>query len=164
MPFVSIDVWTIIMQWGNLLILMWLFKKFLFKPVMAILDARNDEIKNIYDEAEAVKKDAEELKNEYDSKLNGARDEAEEIVKFAVKNAKISSDEIISDAQSRAASIVERANEKILIERKKAVNEAKNELSDMALTIAGKVIERQINSDDDKRMIEKFIEELGDVS
>lgn len=164
MPFVSIDVWTIIMQWGNLLILMWLFKKFLFKPVMAILDARNDEIKNIYDEAEAVKKDAEELKNEYDSKLNGARDEAEEIVKFAVKNAKISSDEIISDAQSKAASIVERANEKILIERKKAVNEAKNELSDMALTIAGKVIERQINSDDDKRMIEKFIEELGDVS
>lgn len=164
MPFVSIDVWTIIMQWGNLLILMWLFKKFLFKPVMAILDARNDEIKNIYDEAEAVKKDAEELKNEYDSKLSGARDEAEEIVKFAVKNAKISSDEIISDAQSKAASIVERANEKILIERKKAVNEAKNELSDMALTIAGKVIERQINSDDDKRMIEKFIEELGDVS
>ncbi|MBE7012853.1 MAG: F0F1 ATP synthase subunit B [Ruminococcaceae bacterium] len=164
MPFVSIDVWTIIMQWGNLLILMWLFKKFLFKPVMAILDARNDEIKNIYDEAEAVKKDAEELKNEYDSKLNGARDEAEEIVKFAVKNAKISSDEIISDAQSKAASIVERANEKILIERKKAVNEAKNELSDMALTIAGKVIERQINSYDDKRMIEKFIEELGDVS
>ena len=146
MPFVSIDVWTIIMQWGNLLILMWLFKKFLFKPVMAILDARNDEIKNIYDEAEAVKKDAEELKNEYDSKLSGARDEAEEIVKFAVKNAKISSDEIISDAQSKAASIVERANEKILIERKKAVNEAKNELSDMALTIAGKVIERQINS------------------
>ncbi len=164
MPFVSIDVWTIIMQWGNLLILMWLFKKFLFKPVMSILDARNDEIKNRYDEAENARKSANELKEEYDRRMGDAKEEAEEIVKSAVKTAKRSSDEIISDAQSKASTIMERANEKIEIERKKAVNDAKNELSDMALTIAGKVIERQINAEDNKRMIEKFIDELGDVS
>ena len=164
MPFVSIDLWTIIMQWGNLLILLLLFKKFLFKPVMSILEARENEIKKMYDEAEAARSDADEMKSEYTAKLNTARDEAEEIVKNAVKTAKSSSDEIISDAQQKAVSIMERANEKIEIERKTAINQAKNELSDMALTIAGKVIERDINADDHNAMIDKFIEELGDAS
>lgn len=164
MPFVSIDLWTIIMQWGNLLILLLLFKKFLFKPVMSVLEARENEIKKMYDEAEAARSDADEMKSEYTAKLNTARDEAEEIVKNAVKTAKSSSDEIISDAQQKAVSIMERANEKIEIERKTAINQAKNELSDMALTIAGKVIERDINADDHNAMIDKFIEELGDAS
>lgn len=164
MPFVSIDLWTIIMQWGNLLILLLLVKKFLFKPVMSVLEARENEIKNMYDEAENARNSANELKSEYTAKLNNARDEAEEIVKSAVKTAKTSSEEIISDAQDKAMAIMERANEKIEIERKTAINQAKNDLSDMALTIAGKVIERDINADDHNAMIDKFIEELGDVS
>ncbi len=164
MPFVSIDVWTIIMQWGNLLILLLLIKKFLFKPVMSILEARESEIKNMYDEAENARSTANELKSEYTAKLDTARGEAEEIVKTAVKTAKSSSEEIISDAQDKAAAIMERANEKIEIERKTAINQAKNDLSDMALTIAGKVIERDINADDHSAMIDKFIEELGDAS
>ena len=164
MPFISIDVWTIIMQWGNLLILLLLMKKFLFKPVMSVLEARENEIKNMYDQAETAKNEADGLKKEYDEKLNEARGEAEEIVKTAVRTAKTSSDEIIFDAQEKAAAIIERANEKIFIERKSAINDAKNELSDMALTIAEKVIERDIKPEDHDRMIEKFIEELGDVS
>jgi len=164
MPFVSIDVWTIIMQWGNLLILLLLIKKFLFKPVMAILEARDSEIKSIYNEAEESRQNANALKDEYTSKLDNARLEAEEIVKTAVMTAKQSSDEIVSEAQEKARTLVERANEKILVERKVAVNEVKNNLSDIALTIAGKVIERDINSDDHNKMIEKFIEELGDAS
>lgn len=164
MPFVSIDVWTIIMQWGNLLILLWLFKKFLFKPVMAILEARENEIKDMYNEAENARSKADELKSEYTAKLDNARDEADEIVKSAVKTAKSASDEIITNAQVKANALIERANEKIEIERKSAINQAKNDLSDMALTIAGKVIERDINADDHSKMIDKFIEELGDAS
>ncbi|MBQ6998616.1 MAG: F0F1 ATP synthase subunit B [Clostridia bacterium] len=164
MPFVSIDVWTIIMQWGNLLILLWLIKKFLFKPVMSILEARENEIKNMYDEAEEARSTADELKTQYTAKLNNARDEADEIVKTAVKTAKNTSDEIISDAQDKATALIERANEKIEVERKSAINQAKNDLSDMALTIAGKVIERDINAADHSKMIDKFIEELGDAS
>lgn len=164
MPFVSIDVWTIIMQWGNLLILLLLVKKFLFKPVMSVLEARENEIKNMYTEAENARSIADELKSEYTDKLNSARDEADEIVKTAVKTAKTTSDEIISDAQDKAAALMERANEKIEIERKTAINQAKNDLSDIALTIAGKVIERDINADDHSAMIDKFIQELGDAS
>ena len=164
MSFVSIDLWTIIMQWGNLFILLLLFKKFLFKPVMAVLEAREKEIKDIYSEAESSRTDADNMKAEYSAKLNNARDEAEEIVRSAVKTAKASSDEIIADAQTKATAIMERANEKIEIERKNAVNQAKNDLSDMALTIAGKVIERDIKAEDHNAMIDKFIEELGDAS
>lgn len=164
MPFVSIDLWTVIMQWGNLLILLLLMKKFLFKPVMAVLEKRNDEIKASYDEAEVAKSEAQAFKEEYSEKLSGARKEAEDIVKTAVKNAKITSDEIIAEAQEKATSMIERANQKILVEQKSAVNEAKNEISDMAIAIAGKVIEKDINADDHSRMIEKFIEEMGEAS
>lgn len=164
MPFVSIDMWTIIMQWGNLLILLLLMKKFLFKPVMAVIEKRNDEIKAAYDEAEAAKAEANGLREEYTKKLAGARAEAEELVKDAVKNAKITSEDIIAEAQAKASSMVERANEKILVEQKRAVNEAKNEISDMAIAIAGKVVEKDINLSDHSRMIEKFIEEMGEAS
>lgn len=164
MPFVSIDLWTIIMQWGNLLILMLLFKKFLFKPVMSILKAREDEIQNMYADAQSHLDSANKLEKEYNEKINSARGEAEEIVKNAVKTAKTSSEEIISDAKEKADAIFERANEKIELERKAAVNDAKNSISDMAITIAEKVIERDINEADHSQMIDKFIEELGDAS
>lgn len=164
MSFVSIDLWTIIMQWGNLFILLFLVKKFLFKPVMSILEEREKEIGDIYEEAENARTNAETLKQEYTEKLNKARDEAEEIVKNAVMNAKLSSDEIVSEAQERATSIIERANEKILLERKATVNEVKNNISDIALSIAEKVIVRDIKREDHDEMIDKFIEELGDAS
>lgn len=164
MSFVSIDLWTIIMQWGNLFILLFLVKKFLFKPVMSILEEREKEIGDIYEEAENARTNAETLKQEYTEKLNKARDEAEEIVKNAVMNAKLSSDEIVTEAQERATSMIERANEKILLERKATVNEVKNNISDIALSIAEKVIVRDIKREDHDEMIDKFIEELGDAS
>lgn len=164
MPFVSIDMWTIIMQWGNLLILLLLMKKFLFKPVMAVLEKREDEIKASYEKAEKVRNDADELKKEYTKKISATYTEADEIVKVAVKSAKIAADDIVSEAKDKANAILERANEKILIEQKSAVDEAKNEISDMAIAIAGKVIEKDINPSDHSRMIEKFIEEMGEVS
>lgn len=164
MPFVSIDLWTIIMQWGNLFILLFLVKKFLFKPVMSVLEAREKEIGDIYKEAEDSRAIAETLKQEYTEKLDKARDEAEEIVKTAVLNAKLSSDAIVSEAHEKATSMIERANEKIALERKATVNEVKNNISDIALSIAEKVIVRDIKKEDHDEMIDKFIEELGDAS
>lgn len=164
MPFVSIDIWTIIMQWGNLLILLLLMKKFLFMPVMAVLEKRADEIKASYKEAERAKNEAYALENEYTKKLASAYSKADEIVKTAVESAKTASDDIVSEAKDKANAILERANEKILIEQKSAVDEVKNEISDIAITIAGKIIEKDITPSDHICMIEEFIEEMGEAS
>ena len=80
---------------------------------MSILKAREDEIQNMYADAQSHLDSASKLEKEYNEKINSARGEAEEIVKNAVKTAKTSSEEIISDAKEKADAIFERANEKI---------------------------------------------------
>ena len=111
---------------------------------------------SIYDEAE-------ELKTEYESRLSSAKTEAEDIVKSATRNAALKSEEIISDAHSRAQEIIERADKQIEAERRNAENELKNEVSDIALTIASKVIESELDEEKHKKLIDSFIAEMGDA-
>lgn len=164
LPFVSIDTWTIIMQWGNLIVLMIILKKLLFDRVMKVLNERDREINEMYSKADTAQKNAEALKAEYSGKIAEAKTEADEIMKAAVKKANANSEEILNEAQLRVNSMMASADEKIKAERKKVMSGARDELSDMAVTLAGKIIEKDINAADHSRMIEDFIEELGDVS
>ena len=121
LSFVTIDVWTMIMTWGNLLILFFAMKKFLFKPVKAIMDKRQEEIEKSISSAEIAKKDAENLKCEYVLKLSEAKAEADSIIKTAVKNAQLKEEEIIKDANKKAADILERADKEIENQKKAAL-------------------------------------------
>ena len=85
MSFVTIDVWTLIFTWGNLIILYLLLKKFLFKPVNNVLDAREKEISDMYSDAETAKSGAENMRDEYTKRLTGAKQEAENILSSAKK-------------------------------------------------------------------------------
>ena len=92
---VSIAPWTMIFQILNLLLLTVLFKKFLFKPVTEILDKRKSEIENHYSEAEKAENDAKTLKQGYEAKMAGARQEADQVIKTATDSANVMSGEII---------------------------------------------------------------------
>ena len=162
LPFVTIDVWTIIFTWGNLLILFLLMKKFLFKPVRKMMLDRENEVKAMYEGAEKSMSDAKELKTEYETRLSSAKTEAENIVKSATRSAALKSEEIIADAHTRAQEIIERADKQIEAERRNAENELKNEVSDIALAIASKVIESELNEEKHKKLIDGFIAEMGD--
>ena len=80
----------------------------------------------------------------------------------AQKTAAQRSEEILSQAQKQAAQIKTKAASDIEMEKKKAINEAKNEISELAMAIAGKVVARELNDADQDGMIDRFIEELGD--
>ena len=86
------------------------------------------------------------------------------MVKKAAKSAKLHSESILNDAQAKAEILLVRADEKIQAERKSVLNQAKNEISDMAVSIAGKIIEKDLSAADHTAMIEKFITELGEIS
>ncbi|MBO7149096.1 MAG: F0F1 ATP synthase subunit B [Clostridia bacterium] len=163
LDFVTIDVWTLIFTWGNLLILFLLMKKFLFKPVRKMMLDRENEVKEMYSDAEKSKNDADALKADYESRLSSAKQEAEEIVKNATRSATLKSEEIIADAQKNAAGIIARADKQIEAEKRNAENELKNEMSDLALSIASKVIEKEIDEDKHKELIDSFIEKMGEV-
>lgn len=159
---VDFKYWTFIAQICNLLIQMLLFKKFLFKPIKAIIEKRRLEVGQIYNEAEEARVAAEHDKAEYSHKLLAANEEASQIVRNAAERAGKQGGEILQEAQNKAQSLLKKADEDIAQEKIKAMNEIKNDISQMALDIAQKVVEREIRPEDHKALIEEFIASVGD--
>ena len=157
---VAFEGWTFIAQILNLFIQMYLFKRFLFKPIQKILAQRQQEVDAIY----SAKQDAESAKAEYEGHLLTARTEAEAITERAVKNAQTRSDAMLASAQSEAAAMREKASRDIELERRKAMNEMKREISGLAVEIASKVAEKEIDEKQHEALIERFIDELGEES
>lgn len=159
---VSFQYWTFIAQICNLFIQIFLFKKFLFKPVQNILEKRRQEVGELYSQAEDANSSAQKDKAVYEEKLRQAEDEAAGIVKDATERANRRSDEILDEASQKASAMLKKADKDIAREREKAVNEIKNDISDMAVEIAGKIVEREISPKDHERLIASFIDHMGD--
>ena len=99
---------------------------------------------------------------EYQQKLNQAQTTSERLVKEAISRGQAREEEIIRKANQEASAIMDKASSDIAQERKKALNDAKNEISGLALAIAGKVVERELNEADQSSLIDNFINGLGD--
>jgi len=160
--FVGVNWFTMLAAWCNLLILYLFLKKLLFKPLKNMIDSRQKEIDDLYADAEGSKAEAAELKVEYEARLENANNESEEILKNAMRRAKLREEEILREANEKAAKTVERAYEQVELEKKRAINEVKNEVSEMAIGIASAVIERDVNGEEHKSLIDSFIENMGD--
>ena len=159
---VSFQGWTFIAQILNLFIQIYLFKRFLFQPIKKILSERQKEVDAIYDDANAARTDAEQAKQNYEQHLKSAQEEAAVITTKAVQAAQSRSDELIAAAKQEAAAIRAKADSDIAQQRKKAVNEMKNEISDLAVSIAEKVTQKEMKAEDHEKLIEKFIDDLGE--
>ena len=157
---ISLEVWHIVASIVNLLLLTLILKRFLFKPVQNILAKRKGEVDDLYDAAEKSKAQAEEDKNLYSAKLAGAVEEAESIVRSATQRADRQSDEILADANRRAAETMKRAEEDIEQAKKKAMDDLKNEISEISVQIAENVVGRELNGEDHRDLIDSFIEKL----
>ena len=157
---ISLNIWHIVASLLNLLILTLILKHFLFKPVQKMLAERQGQVDRLYKDAEDSRAKAEEDKALYNEKLAGAVEEAEGIVRSAVQRADRQSDEILADANRRAADTVKRAEEEIEQSKKKAMDELKNEVADISVQIAESVVGRELNGDDHRELIDSFIDNL----
>lgn len=164
LDFVTIDPGTIIFTLLNLCVVMLLLKKFLFKTVENILDKRKALAENYINDAKTAQDNAKRLETEYTEKLNNAKEEANQIIASAVKRAQQREDEILSEASQNAQNMRKKAEDDILREKKKAVNEIKNEISEISILAASKVVEREINVNDNKKLIDSFLVNLGELN
>ena len=162
--FISITPWTIIFQICNLLILFALMKKLLFQRVMDMLEKRQQEIDGIYDAAGKDRSDAAQMKAEYTQRMSNAREEADRLVKNAMDTATRRGDAIVQEAKDEAAHLKQKAEVDIAQERRKAYNDLVGEISGMAADIAGKMVEREINADDHRELVDEFIRNAGEAS
>jgi F-type H+-transporting ATPase subunit b len=160
--FVGVNFWTMIIAWVNLLILYLLLKKLLFKPIKNMIDSRQKEIDDMYSDAEGSKESAAALKAEYEQKLARAEEESEQMLRSAQRRAQLKEEEILKEANLRAARTLERAEEQIEQEKKRAINDVKNQVSELAVDIAAAVIGRDVSSAEHETLINDFIENMGE--
>ena len=151
---VGIVPWTFIAQICNLFIQVYLIKRFLFKPVNEMLEKRRQRADAEIREAETAKEEANAIKAEYEQNM----------LEAAQKTAQLQSETILKEASQQAAAIREKAEADIEQERQKAVNELKDEIGGIAMEIAGKVIEREISEKDHEKLIDEFIQNVGETS
>lgn len=161
---VGIVPWTFIAQICNLFLQVYLIKRFLFKPINAMLEKRKAMADAEIQDAVNAKEEAAAMKSEYEQNMLEAKNKANEIVTTAQKTAAIQSEEMLKEASRQAAAMKAKAESDIAQERRKAVNEVKNEIGGMAMEIAGKVIEREINEEDHAKLIDEFIANVGEAS
>ena len=161
-PFISANLWTAIFMLGNLILLYFVMKKFLFKPVKKMIDDRQQEIDDLYADANKSKSDAADLKAQYETRLAEANEEKEEILRSAHRKAQLREEEILRQAQEKAAQTMKRADEQIELEKKRAMNEIKDDVSGMAIEIASAVLARDIKQKEHRDLIDSFIENLGE--
>ena len=159
---VTVNPVTLIAPICNLFIQLLIVKIFFLDKIKAVLDKRRETADKQIADAEAAKSEAAAIKQTYEENMRQAKTKADDMILSAQKTAAQRSEEIISQAQKQAAQIKTKAASDIEMEKKKAINEAKDEISDLAMAIAGKVVGRELNDADQDGMIDRFIEELGD--
>ena len=159
---VAVEPLTLIATICNLFIQMLIIKKFFLNKILAVLDQRRQAADKEITDAEQAKQEAMDIKKTYEANMLQANAKANEILTSAQKTAAERSEKIIGEAQQAAAQIKSKASADIAQEKKKAINDAKNEISGLALAIAGKVVEKELAEEDQAGLIDRFIDELGD--
>ena len=159
---VTVNPVTLIAQICNLFLQLLVFKIFFLDKIKAIIDQRREAADKQITEAENAKAEAMTIKKTYEQNMLQAKAKADDLLQSAQRTANSRSEEIIAQAQQQAAQLKSKAADDIALEKKKAINEAKNEISDLAMAIAGKVVGRELNEADQADMIDRFIDELGD--
>ncbi|MCI6267239.1 MAG: F0F1 ATP synthase subunit B [Clostridiales bacterium] len=159
---VTVNPVTLIAQICNLFLQMFLVKVFFLDKIKAIIDARREAADKEITDARTAKEEAMVIKATYEQNMLESKAEAEKILQSAQQTAAKRGEQIISDAQKTAVAMKQRAEAEIAQEKKRVLNETKDEISEIAMAIAGKVVGRELTASDHAQMVDSFIDKLGD--
>ena len=159
---ISVNLWQTLISLLNLLLLFLIIKKFLFKPVKSILAKRQEALDEQYAKADLAQAEADASKKAWEEKLSGADAEADAILQNATENAKNRGAKIVEDAKEQADSIIRVAKTEAELERRRATEAIKHEIVEVSEALAEKMLEREINTEDHRELIDSFIEKIGD--
>ena len=158
---VTVNPVTLIAQICNLFLQMFLVKVFFLDKIKAILDARREAADKEITDAKTAKEEAMVIKATYEQNMLESKAKAEKLLLNAQQTAAQRGEQIINDAQKTAVAMKQKAEAEIAQEKKRALNDAKNEISEIAMAIASKVVGRELTATDHQKMVDSFIDELG---
>ncbi|HUW11308.1 MAG TPA: F0F1 ATP synthase subunit B, partial [Anaerolineae bacterium] len=140
-----------------------LLRVFLYKPVLNMLDRRREKIRTDLDEADKARSQAEAAKQEYEKQLEQAREERRSIVAQASEQAEKMREEILEKARVEAQQLASKTEEDMEALRRQALVGAQDEIVDLALAAAGKVVGESLDEKAHRRLIQEFIAEVGEL-
>lgn len=158
----SLNLWQMIISLCNLVILFLILKKFLYKPVRKALEERKQAVEGVYADAQKALDTANASKTEYERELAGIRERADSMLASATADANKRSEAILSDARERADGMMRQAKNDISLERRKAESGIRSEIADVSTALTEKLLAREINSDDHRKLIDDFLAEMED--
>ena len=156
-PLVQLDpglfVWTII----TFLLLLTVLAKFAWKPLLNILKEREDFIKSSLNDAEKAQQELARLNAEGEAIINKARGEAQSILAKGKAAATKLKDETLNDAKEKANMVIADAEKQIQVQKEKAIAEIKGEVVNLSLSVAEKLIKKNLSADDNKALIDESL-------
>ena len=155
--FSSLIFWEVV-SFG---ILLWVLYKFAFPPILEALETRERKIRDSIEQAEQNRVTAEQRLAEYEAKLNGAAQEAEAIVADAKAKAQRLLEENEQRLRTESERIQAETTQEIERERRKALQDIRNEAADLALTVAERVLERSLSDDDHRRLAQQAVQAVA---
>ena len=157
----GVDIWKLLFQVLNFLLLLWLLNRFLFKPVLARLDERQTRIAKGLEDAESAARDRELARAEREAAVAEARREAQAMIARANKIAADSRNEIVAEARAEAEKVSARARDEIVAEKEKAMAELRATVADLALEAAGKLVRSEMDGATQRRLVNDFLTEVS---
>ena len=153
-------VWAVI----NFGLLFFILQRFLFKPVMGMMEKRRQEIADNLRRAEENQQEAARLQAEYRQQITAAQKEAQEVLDRALRAAEEARSRVVAEAQEEASRLREKAVEDIDREKEKALAELREEAASLAISAASRIIRRTMTEEDEKRLVAEFARDLGEPS
>lgn len=157
----SFSLSTFLFSILNIIILFLLLKWILFKPVSKMMNARVERIKKNISDSEQSKAEAQNLKNEHKEQLERLKEETNTIINNAHQKAQSEAEELLKNARQEADQILSKAREQGEREVQKALEDVKNQVASLALLAASKVIQKNMDNETNRKLIEEFIDEVG---
>ena len=152
---------NIIVVSGSFLILMFLLKHFAWGPISDILKKREDKIANDLDSAEKSRINSAKMEQEREQQLLASRSDAADIIKNAKESGELSRQNILKDTQEEVARLKSKAQADITLERDSALNSVKDDVADLSLQIAAKILNKELSPEMHESLINQYIEGLG---
>jgi F-type H+-transporting ATPase subunit b len=155
----GINLPVLLTQVVTFIILLLILRFVAYKPLMRMLDERSHRIKESMEQAEAIKEQSARAEEEVKKQLEVASKEGQERIARAVKAGEEVKQKAQSEARQEAETLLDRARAEIQRERDEAIGEVRREFADLTIMAAGKVIDRSLNKEEHRELIEKVLEE-----
>jgi F-type H+-transporting ATPase subunit b len=159
----GINLGYLISQIVNFVLLLVLLRIFLYKPIVRMLDKRRETIKTDLEEARTARSQAEAARQEHEKELENAREERLSILAQAREQAEKMREEILENARAEAHQLVAKTEEEMEALRRQALAGAQDEIADLALAAASKVVGKSLDEQDHRRLVEEFLAEVGEL-